>query len=220
MTTLQERIDTRVPGIALIGGAAVGLFAMLHHPVPGGRDFTGWAANVERVAVINQMVHGTMIVLMAILTWTLLTFSIRRGLHRPLVLLGTVAWAIGAAAMIVAPSYNGFVIVDLARRALASPESSDMLAAAIRAMNAGVAVIAVVGALGMSAAIVLWSADLTASAGRTRWTGLFGLFAGAAPIVALATGGITLNTIGMTLVLASWVAWFVAVGALMIQRKV
>jgi hypothetical protein len=220
MTTLQERIDTRVPGIALIAGAAIGLFAMLHHPVPGGRDFTAWAANVERLAVINQMVHGTMIVLVAILTWTLLTFSIRRGFHRPLVLLGTVAWAIGAVAMIVAPSYNGFVIVGLARRALAAPETSDMLAATVRAMTAGVAVIAVVGALGMSAAILLWSADLTTSPGRARWTGLLGLAAGAAPIVALATGGITLNTIGMTLVLASWVAWFAALGALMMQRRV
>ena|SRR2546427_5368298 len=93
MTTAQESIDTRVPGIVLIASSVVAVVAMAHHPAPSGADFAAWARNVERMGALNEAVHGTMISLVGVLTWALSAFAIRRGVHRSLVTLGLVAWA-------------------------------------------------------------------------------------------------------------------------------
>jgi hypothetical protein len=116
MTTAQERIDTRPPGIVLIASSVVAVVAMAHHPAPGGADFAAWARNVERIGALNEAVHGTMIGLVGVLTWALSAFAIRRGVHRSLVSLGLVAWAIGAGSMIIAPVLNGFVITEITQR--------------------------------------------------------------------------------------------------------
>jgi hypothetical protein len=220
MTALQDRIDTRIPGISLVASAILAMAAMAHHPTAGGGDFAAFARNVERMARVNQAVHGTMIVLVAVLTWTLVAFAARRGLHRPLVMAGLVAWAIGAIVMIIPPVFNGFVIVDIARRALASPETADMLRVTLQTLSSGVGVIVMIGAIGMSIAVLLWSADLARDTGPARWTGVFGLVAGAGLVIALPTALGRLDLAGMTLVLVVWAVWFLAVGTLMIQRRV
>lgn len=221
MTALQNSIDTRIPGISLVASAILAMAAMAHHPTAGGGgDFAGFARNVERMAEVNQAVHGTLIVLVAVLTWTLVAFAARRGLHRPLVMAGLVAWAIAAVVMIIPPVFNGFVIVDIARRALASPEAADMLRVTMQTLSSGVGVIVIIGTLGMSIAVFLWSADLARDTGPARWTGVLGLVAGAGLVIALPTAMGRLDLAGMTLVLVVWAVWFLAVGTLMIQRKV
>ena len=74
--------------------------------------------------------------------------------------------------------------------------------------------------MGISAALFLWSADLALNNSIARWAGVFGLVAGAGLMITLATGMMRLNVPGMMLVVAVWVVWFLAVGALMTLRKV
>lgn len=195
-------MNTRIPGIALTASAALEVFAMAHHPTAGGADFIELAKSVERLAGLNQAVHGSLIALMAVITWAL------------------IAWVIGFAGMAIAGLFNGFVIVAIARRALAAPASSEQLRVTLQAMNAAVAVVAVAGAIGMSAAMACWSADLTRDDGPARWVGSSGLAAGTLAALALLTGLVTLDAGGMLTVLAVWAAWFAAVGTLMIFRKV
>lgn len=220
MITPQDRIDTRIPGIALIASSLVAMAAMAHHPTASGGDFNTFARNVARVAALNQAVHGTLIALVAVMTWAVIAFAIRRGLNRPLVMLGLCAWVIGTAGMIVAAIFNGFVVTDIARLARSSPETQDMLRVALRVLGSGVNVIEVIGAIGMSAAVVLWSSDLALNKGVTRQAGVLGVAAGAGLLIALATGMMRLDVHGMMLVLALWTMWFLAVGALMIMRRV
>ena len=52
------------------------------------------------------------------------------------------------------------MIVDIARRALASPAAADMLRVTLQTLSSGVGVIVMIGAIGMSLAVFLWSADL------------------------------------------------------------
>jgi hypothetical protein len=213
-------MDTRIPGIAIVGGALVSAFAMAHHPSPGGADFLAFARNVERIAVINQAVHGTLLALLAVITWGLLVLALRRGLGSAFVTLGLVAWAIGAAAMTAAGIFNGFVVVDVARRALAEPGSAAMLSASLQTIYSAVRVAEVLGAVGMSAAIFFWSADLARGSGALRPIGGLGLAAGVVLVTALLTGVARLDVTGMMLVGAAWCAWLVGVGTLMILRKV
>ena len=157
---------------------------------------------------------------MAVITWTVIAFAIRRGLNRPLVMLGLCAWVIGTAGMIIAAIFNGFVVTDIARFARASPETRDMLRVVLQVLNSGIDVIEVIGAVGMSAAVVLWSTDLALDTGVTRQAGVLGVAAGAGLVIVLATGMVDLDVRGMTLVLAIWTVWLVAVGALMMMRRV
>jgi hypothetical protein len=169
---------------------------------------------------VNQAVHGALIALLGFVTWAFVVFGMRRGLHRPVVLAGLVAWSIGTVGMIIAGVFNGFVVVDIARRVLAARETADMLRITLQTLSSAVDVIVIIGAVAMSAAVLLWSADLAGERSAARWTGVFGLVAGAALVVALPTGIGRLDVAGMTLVLVVWAVWFLAVGTLMIQRKV
>lgn len=221
MTTSNDRIDTRTPGIWLVGSAILAVAAMAHHPTAGGGgDFAAFARNVERIAAVNQGVHSVMIALVAVLTWTLVAFAAHRGVHHPLVMAGLVAWAIGAVIMIIPPVFNGFVVVDIARRALASPETADMLRITLQTLSSAVRVIVMIATIGMSVAVFLWSADLARDTGPARWTGVLGLVAGAGLVIALPAGIGRLDLAGMTLVLVVWAVWFLAVGTLMILRRV
>src|SRR5688572_20642419 len=99
VTAPQSRVDTRIPGIALTVCAVVAIFAMAHHPTAGGADFPTFARNAGRVATLSHTVHGVLIAAVAVLTWALIALAMRRGLDRPLVMLGLIAWTIGAAGM-------------------------------------------------------------------------------------------------------------------------
>jgi len=131
MTARQDGMDTRLPGIALLTSSVIALAAMAQHPATGGIHSGSFAKNVERVASLTQMVHGTMIVLMAVITWTLIAFALRREITRWLMLQGVVAWVIGAACMIAAAAFNGFVVIDIARMTTRAPETSGMLELAV-----------------------------------------------------------------------------------------
>ena len=131
-------MDTRIPGIAIIASALLGAFAMAHHPSAGGADFMAFARNVERMAFLNQAVHGVLLALVAVITWGLVVFALRRGVGRSLVTLGLVAWAIGVTGMAAAGIFNGFVVVDVARRALAAPQNSEMMFAVFQTVSSAV----------------------------------------------------------------------------------
>src|SRR5688572_4380376 len=201
---------------------------MGHHPSPrGGADFIAFARNVERIASINQIVHGVLLALVAVITWGLVVFALRRGVGRSLVTLGLVAWVIGVTAMTAAGIFNGFVVVDVARRALAAPQNSETMFAAFQTVSSAVRVVEVLGAVGMSAAMFFWSADLFFSSADlvrasngARPLGGLGLAAGAVLVTALLTGVARLDVTGMMLVSAVWCAWLVGVGTLMILRRV
>jgi hypothetical protein len=68
--------------------------------------------------------------------------------------------------------------------------------------------------------VFLWSADLARDRGPVRWTGVLGLIAGAGLVIAIPAEIGRLDLTGMTLVVVVWTVWFLALGTLMIQRKV
>src|SRR5260370_28925974 len=66
-----------------------------------------------------------------------------------------------------------------------------------------------------AAAIVLWSAAVVRGRALPRWAGIYGLVAGAAAIVVLASGNLRLDAHGFRLVVLGQALLFVAVGAAM-----
>ena len=186
----------RTAGMFLIGPAAASMVAMAHHP-------SGAHAGGQ-----SGLVHGAMIVLLTLMAFGFLHFARRRGLGRPPVLAGLVAYAISLFAHVGAATINGSVVPALAARGPGAV-GHDAFLLAWEANQA----LARLGVFATGAAFLLWSADLLrASGGERRLIGLAGLLAGGLPAALLAGGWIRMDVAGAFAVYAAHGAWAALVG--------
>jgi hypothetical protein len=198
---VNERTGDKAAGIALIAAAAGILFGMAHHPTR--------LADAQ-LAVI---VHAFMIVMVWAMLFGFTHFARRRGLGRPAVLAGLVAYLIGAAANIGAATVNGLVTPALAENGVRTvgPDVFALAWALNQALDA-------VGVFAVGAAYLLWSFDLLR--GRTtfaRVTAALGIAAAAVTMGVLASGAIRMNVTGAFMVYAAQVGWAALVGVFMLR---
>jgi hypothetical protein len=191
---VEQRNGDRIAGSALIGAAALSVLAMAHHPA---------SANA---GPIGPIVHGTMIAAAAILAFGFAHFARRRGLARPEILAGLVAYAIGLGVTIGAATINGFVVPALAGRAIAD---RNVFLLAWEANQA----LARIGVFATGAAFALWALDFLRRPGfEAKAIGASGLAAGLVPPALLALGATDMHVAGAFIAYAAFAAWSVAVG--------
>lgn len=196
MVEAEAREGDRAAGIALIAAAATSMLAMAHHPT-----------SLHAGATIG-IVHGVMILVVGAMLYGFAHFARRRGLGRPAVLAGLIAYAIGAAANVGAAVINGFVAPALPGHGSLVHHDLFAFAWAMNQALAGLAVVAV------GAAYALWSLDLW----RTRrLLAALGLLAGGVPAVLLAGGWIDMHLHWAIAVYAAQVLWAALVGWLMLR---
>lgn len=186
----------RAAGIALIGAAALSMLAMAHHPTS--RD----------AGAMIGIVHGAMILFAGMMAWGFTHFARRRGLERPAVLAGLVAYGIGIFATIGAATISGFVTPALAAHA---PDASHELFDLTWAMNQALAKLGVVAT---GAAYALWSLDLWR---RWKAVALLGLLAGGVPALLLVGGWIDMHLHAAIWVYAAQVLWAALIGWLLLR---
>lgn len=184
----------RVAGIALIGAAAASMLAMAHHPT-----------SMHAGALIG-IVHGAMILFVGMMMFGFSQFARLRGLERPAVLAGLVAYAIASVATIGAATVNGFAAPSLAARG-ASHGAVDVLWAVNQAL-------AKLGVVATGGAYLLWSLDLWR---RWKAVALLGLLAGGVPAVLLLGGWIDMHLGSAILVYAAQVLWAALIGWLLLN---
>lgn len=190
------RDGDRAAGIALIAAAAASMLAMAHHPTS------------LRAGAMIGIVHGAMILVVGAMLYGFAYFARRRGLARPAVLAGLIAYAIGAAANIGAATINGFAAPALAARVPAV--HPDLFAFAWAANQA----LAALGVAAVGAAYALWSLDLLRT---NRLIGALGLLAGGVPAVLLIGGWIGMHLYAAVAVYAGQALWAALVGGLMLR---
>jgi hypothetical protein len=186
----------RAAGIALIGAAAASMLGMAHHPTS------------LRAGPLIGIVHGAMILFIGLLAFGFTHVARRRGLDRPAVLAGLVAYGIGAFADIGAAIINGFAAPALAAHA---PNASHDLFDLAWSLNQALAKLGVVAT---GAAYTLWSLDLWR---RSRVVAILGLLAGLVPAVLLIGGWIDMHLHAAIWVYAVQVAWAALVGAWLLR---
>ncbi len=190
----------RIAGAALAAAALVSVVAMAHHPT-----------SAHGGGGLNGLVHGVMIILVALLAFGFIHFARGRGLDRPAILAGLVAYGISMVVHVGAATINGFVVPALAGR---GGVSHDIFLFAWEMNQA----LAGLGVYATGAAFVLWSIDLVRrETGWLRLVGLAGLAAGAAPAALLAGGAIRMDVGGAMLVYAVHAAWAALVGISLIR---
>ena len=198
----QEGAD-RIAGGALIAGSLLSVLAMAHHPDhvdPGG---------------LVGIVHGAMIVLMSVIAFGFAHFALRRGLGRPAILAGLIAYFIGLVADLGAGTTNGFIVPALAARG-ADLSGHDVFLLAWEANQA----LARLGVFATAAAFTFWSIDFLRRAGlEPKAIGGLGLLAGLAPAILLATGATDMHVAGAFMAYAAFAAWGAIVGMHLLRGK-
>ena len=210
----------RGAGVLLIGVSVLEVAAMAHHPSVHAHEIAEVLAQIRALATVDSWVHGVLIALIVVGFLALTEFARRRGLARPLIRAGLIAYAVGVGAMIGAALVDGFIVPDVAMRAagVSAAElqiSAGQLALCVLANQA----LARLGAVALSVGIAFWSLDLVRGAGLARVLGIAGIVIGLACAGALILGALHLNVHGMMLVLVLQVVWTVGVGILMLRAE-
>jgi hypothetical protein len=183
----------RIGGGALIAAAAGTVLAMAHHP-------TGMHG-----AGLGGLVHGAMIALLGVLVFGFARFAQERGMGRPLILAGAIAYALSLFGHLGAATINGFVAPAVASSQ--PPVSHDIFRLAWEANQA----LAKLGVVATGLAYLAWGADLARDR-ATRWLGLAGIAAGVIPAALLAMGLIRMNVAGAFIAYAAHALWAVLLG--------
>jgi hypothetical protein len=186
----------RAAGIALIGAAAASMLAMAHHPTS------------LRAGAMIAIVHGAMILFAGMMMFGFTHVARRRGLDRPAVLAGLVAYRIGIFASIGAAVTNGFAAPALAAHG-ASHDAFDTLWFLNQAL-------ARLGVVATGAAYALWALDLWR---RWKAVALLGLLAGGVPALLLLGGWIDMHLGWAMLVYPAQVSWAALIGWLLLRGR-
>jgi hypothetical protein len=197
----MDRTGRRVAGWALVGAAAASVLAMSHHPTSA------------HAGGLNTAVHAMLIALAGVGAYGFLHWSRLRGLDRPAVAAGLVAYSIALFGGIGAATINGFVMTALVHEGGAGKPVHLFAWEANQAL-------ALLGAYATAAAYALWSVDLMSRGpGRAeRLVGMAGIVVALVPAALLAGSLIRMNVGGALLVYASQWGWMALVGLLMLRE--
>lgn len=210
--------DARLAGGVLIALALLSILAMAHHPTAGSHDSAALAAEIAEKSTLSRTVHGVLIAFMCVELWAFVVFCRRIGFERGAVSAGLVAYTVGTGAMIGAALISGFVVSTLgAHYAQHAEDYAVPFVDLARFAMTGNQALANLGAVAMSAAILLWSIALRHARTGNRWIALLGVPIGALPALALLFGFVHLDVRGMMLVVVCQAAWIIAVGAQMVR---
>ena len=211
----------RIAGTMLIAATLLSVLAMAHHPTLTAPDITTALQQLKQLADLSAWVHGILIGLMLLIFWCLTEYSLRRGVEKPLVRGGLIFYGAGVVAMIGAATVSGWLTARVGTL-VPNPGDQDLhlLAILINFSGSMNRVMANLGAVGMSAGILAWSIGLLHERGWTRGAGILGIVAGLTPALLLITGGMHLDVHGMMLVVLIQGIWNVALGILLILRRV
>jgi hypothetical protein len=208
-------IRSRLSGGTLIAATALEIVAMAHHPTISTPSIAEAVSQIAQRRELAGIVHGVLMALMLVIVYGLSEFALRRGVARPAIRAGFIAYCCGVLVMMGAAMVSGFIVPGL--MALTPHASATDLAInaqllmLCRVLNQSCAN---VGAVALSAGIAFWSVDLwRRESGWRRGLGMVGIAVGALPAAALILGALHLNVQGMSEVVLLQGLWTCGIGA-------
>jgi hypothetical protein len=208
-------------GLILLIATVLEIFTMAHHPTVHIPDVVQALQQISKLSSLSAWVHGVLMALMLVIAFAFSEFAMRRGIARPIIRAGAIAYGAGILVMLGAAMVSGFIVADLASSLphanAVDLQISTQLLILCRVLNQSCASF---GAVAMSAGIALWSIDLLRDAGARRAICLLGLALSLLPAIALILGLIHLDVHGMMLVLLLQSVWNVAVAIALMRSTI
>ncbi|HEY5712852.1 MAG TPA: hypothetical protein VIT38_13240 [Allosphingosinicella sp.] len=220
--TSDEIRNAKAFGWMLVVGAVLSTGFAMVHPHVSSHELDSVLAEMVAGATFNGFVHGSLLALMIVLVAGFLGLSMRLGIGWPTVTLAMASYLLGALAMAGAAVINGFALGIFAGRydGAVRPDQVAAVSASFNMAGSIAATWAGIGAVGMSAAIALWSVRLVALGGAQRILGALGLVIGIAAAGMLISGTLVLNVHGFLLLVMAQSLWTVAVGVQMARGRI
>jgi hypothetical protein len=144
-------------------------------------------------------------------------FALTRRLDSPsrLAIAGLVIYGLGLVAVMIAPAISGLVGTEILRHIVARGPGSEQWRTLMEynfLINQAFAGIFVVAS---STAIVFWSLVIVKNRALSIAIGIYGLLLGPAIVIAMITGGLSLDVHGFGLITFSQAIWFIVAGILL-----
>jgi hypothetical protein len=219
LTALGDRSSSA--GALLLAASVLEIFGMAHHPTVHTHDVAVAVQQIADLSSLSAWVHGVLLALMLIIVFGFSEFVLRRGITRPAIRAGIIAYGAGVLVMIGAAMTSGFIITGLMSLTphvtAGDLQINAQLLMLCRVLNQSCANFGVVA---MSAGIALWSIDLLREAGVRRALGILGLVISVLPASALILGLIHLDVPGMTHVLLLQAVWNCAIGVALLRKVI
>jgi hypothetical protein len=207
--------DNRLGGIALILGAVSGMITMSLHPVAGAHPIT--PAQFEKIAMLMVGVHVLAIAGVPFSFLGALALTRRLDSPRRMALVGLVVYSLGLVAVMIAPAMSGLVGTEVIRHMIARGAGSEQWRTLMEynfLINQAFAKIFVVASC---SAVALWSLAIVKSRTLPIAIGIYGLLLGPVIIIAVISGGLSLDVHGFGLVIFGQAIWFIVVGILLLR---
>jgi hypothetical protein len=193
------------------------MITMSLHPVAGAHPIT--PAQFEKIAMLMVGVH---VLAIAGVPFSFVgALALTRRLDSPgrMALVGLVIYSLGLVAVMIAPAMSGLVGTEVIRHMIARGAGSEQWRTLMEynfLINQAFAKIFVVASC---SAVALWSLTIVKSRTLPIAIGIYGLLLGPVIVIAVISGGLSLDVHGFGLVIFGQAIWFIVVGVLLLRSK-
>jgi hypothetical protein len=208
---------TWLVGLVAIATGIAGFALLALHPGGEARDFVGVVKEEAANLVMNAVVHGGFIAVLAVQMVCYAVLSRWIGLARAASVAGLVFFAAGAAFMAASLLLDGLVTPAIAARYVAKPDKIESARVIFVLIGSLVSFLLPIGLAFQSAAIAAWGWALTATGSRTA--GIAGLVLGAAMFAMAAASLATMNPLFLMGAIVGTAIWAVVAGATLVRDR-
>jgi len=176
---------------------------------------------VVNEAVVNNAVHGAMILVVLLTLAAYFIYSYQRGFNKLLVILAQLFFFIGSMVMVGAALINGFIYTDFIAQLVGANSEVLTHVTPIKSLTwSANQVLANMGVITMSIAMVFWSIDVFSDGSLQKGIGWYGILIGFWGFAAIAFDFMSLDLQGMTAIVVLQGLWHLSMAYLMISKTV
>jgi hypothetical protein len=218
--SLAARPDPRVAAGALAVCAILAIVAVGLHPVAESHAAAQAIPEMVRLAPMDRLVHGFLILTSLATFFGLTIFAARRGFGRQTTIAGYIPYALGVTAVIGAALIDGFITPDIATRYVkVTPEDIRAAVPLFHLCAIAIQNLTKLGFVAMAAGIFAWSIGLVHSPGTLRTVGIVGLFS-AGLTIAILSYAHYLNPHFVGIIVFVQAIWYLGIAGLLWTRRV
>lgn len=214
----------RRAALALAGTSGLALLALSHHPVVSqAASVQDSLAQLAALQLMDGLVHGVLIVMLAILAGCFAVFGALLRAPRPAVTIAMSAYGLGCCMVLAAMLLDGFAVPQLARQFMAAPQGEvDVIHIVLRVFGTIIQVLTKAGLLAMCVAILAWSYALIYGTPALPWArccAALGIAAGLLPGLFLLFADVRLAPGSLMAIFGIHSAWNLGAAAVLIRSS-
>ena len=216
--TIEQTDSSRAPGLLLIAAGIASVVLLASHPDSGAvHDFAGVLKAEAADQLMDAIVHGGFIVVLAIELFCYALFSARLKSSQAAATAGLVFFGVGAAFLSASMLLDGLVTPALAAKYLAVPQKIEFAKSLFALVGTLIRFLMPIGLAFQSAAVAAWGLALFTSR-TSRVAGTFGVVVGLLLLAAFVSTASTMNPMVLMGAIGVLALWAAVAGAVMLRR--